>query len=185
MTAGQVRIVAPSDTALLRELSEMDAGLFPGNVWGLDAYAKSAENDYDRLLAFVIGDACESRKDGMTGASEALHAAGELSETKAERTAGENAHAAGFALLRCFDDAELIRIAASPEHRREGIGRRLLDALIDEAKKCGAGSIFLEVRRSNAAAIKLYEGAGFEHTGVRKDYYHAPKEDALIMRYTC
>ena len=185
MTAGQVRSVAPSDTALLKELSDMDAELFPGNVWGLDAYAKSAENDYDRLLAFVIEEAGESRKAVMTEVSEALHAAGEPSEAKAECAGDVNAHAAGFALLRCFDDAELIRIAASPEHRREGIGRRLLGALIDEANKCGAGSIFLEVRRSNTAAIKLYEGAGFEQTGVRKDYYHAPKEDALIMRYTC
>ena len=91
----------------------------------------------------------------------------------------------GFALLRCFDDAELIRIAVSPEHRRRGIGRRLLSELIEETGRRGIHDIFLEVRSGNAAAIGLYRSAGFENAGIRKDYYHEPKEDALILRYTC
>lgn len=184
MTAEHIRRVAPDDAVLLKELSDMDAELFPGNVWGLDAYTDSAGNDYDCLLAFVADDECDDPESDDVSAGSAAPQDGVML-TDAGCAGNGKAHAAGFALLRCFDDAELIRIAASARHRREGIGRRLLDALIAEAAKRGAGSIFLEVRRGNTAAIKLYEGAGFEQIGVRKDYYHAPKEDALIMRYTC
>ncbi len=91
----------------------------------------------------------------------------------------------GFALLRCFDDAELIRIATAPEYRRRGAGRLLLRALIAETKKRDIHDIFLEVRSSNEAAIKLYSSEGFERAGIRRGYYSEPKEDALIMRYTC
>ena len=91
---------------------------------------------------------------------------------------------AGYALLRCFDDAEIIRIATDSRYRRQGIGSMLLDSLHAEAHKRDIHSIFLEVRSSNMPAIRLYEQAGFERAGVRRDYYSAPTEDAIIMRYT-
>ena len=91
---------------------------------------------------------------------------------------------AGYALLRCFDDAEIIRIATDSRYRRQGIGSMLLDSLLTEAHKRDIHSIFLEVRSSNMPAIRLYEQAGFERAGVRRDYYSAPTEDAIIMRYT-
>lgn len=92
---------------------------------------------------------------------------------------------AGFALLRCFDDAEVVRIAVRREYRRLGIGQMLLNRLVAEAKKRSANGIFLEVRSSNEAAVSMYRKAGFSEEGVRKNYYSAPAEDALIMRYTC
>ena len=95
---------------------------------------------------------------------------------------GENI--TGFALLRCMDDAELIRIAVRPDCRRRGTGRRLLNALTEEIHKRDIHSLFLEVRNSNKVAISLYESAGFEEVGVRRAYYAAPREDAVIMRYT-
>ena len=91
----------------------------------------------------------------------------------------------GYGLLRSFDDAELIRIAVVPEARRRGIAGRMLSVMTDHAGKCGASGIFLEVRSSNTPAIGLYRSAGFKEEGVRKGYYHDPKEDALIMRYSC
>ena len=91
----------------------------------------------------------------------------------------------GFGLLRCFDDAEVIRIAVDPEARRQGIGRRILDAMLEEAHSRDIENVFLEVRSSNEAAIGLYKGAGFAAEGIRKGYYSEPKEDAVIMRFTC
>ena len=91
---------------------------------------------------------------------------------------------AGFALLRCFDDAELIRIAVDTRQRRHGIGERLLDNLLQEARTREIHNIFLEVRSSNVPAIRLYEKAGFINAGIRKGYYSNPTEDAIIMRYT-
>ena len=90
----------------------------------------------------------------------------------------------GFALLRCFDDAELIRIAVDTRQRRHGIGERLLDNLLQEARAREIHNIFLEVRSSNMPAIRLYEKAGFINAGIRKGYYSNPTEDAIIMRYT-
>ncbi len=91
---------------------------------------------------------------------------------------------AGFALLRCFDDAELIRIAVEPGLRRQGIGEQLLNDLLQEVKKRDIHDIFLEVRSGNEAAIGLYTKAGFVNAGIRKGYYSNPAEDAIIMRYT-
>ena len=91
----------------------------------------------------------------------------------------------GYGLLRCFDDAEVIRIAVSEKARRQGIGRMLLAEMIAHAKACGAAGIFLEVRSGNTAEAGLYREAGFTEEGIRKGYYHDPPEDALIMRYSC
>lgn len=91
----------------------------------------------------------------------------------------------GFALLRCFDDAELIRIAVDKSFRQRGVGRKLLDELITETKKRNIKDIFLEVRIGNDPAVSMYRSAGFTDAGIRKNYYSDPKENALIMRYTC
>ena len=99
--------------------------------------------------------------------------------------ADDSAEILGYGLLRCFDDAEVIRIAVSEASRRQGIGRMLLAEMIAHAKACGAAGIFLEVRSGNTAAVGLYREAGFTEEGIRKGYYHDPPEDALIMRYSC
>ncbi len=77
---------------------------------------------------------------------------------------------------------ELENLAVARAFRRQGIAKRLLDALFDRAKQIGSESIHLEVRESNAAARNLYEKAGFVHTGRRKAYYASPSEDAVLYR---
>ena len=77
---------------------------------------------------------------------------------------------------------ELENIVVAPSARRNGLGNRLLNALLTRAKETNSDSIFLEVRESNAAARALYERAGFEQTGRRKAYYTAPDEDAILYR---
>ena len=63
--------------------------------------------------------------------------------------------------------------------RRRGIARALMERLL--ADLSAAQSVTLEVRRSNAAAIALYESFGFERVGERKNFYSQPTEDALLM----
>ncbi len=90
--------------------------------------------------------------------------------------------AAGFAIFHVsFEDAELYNIAVRETHRRRGAGRQLLDAALKGAEKMGAERMFLEVRKSNAPAAALYRAAGFTVCGVRRNYYDAPREDALLM----
>ncbi|MBQ8831443.1 MAG: ribosomal protein S18-alanine N-acetyltransferase [Oscillospiraceae bacterium] len=79
------------------------------------------------------------------------------------------------------DQAELYRIGTDPDKRGQGIGNELMKTGISWANGQNAESIFLEVRASNVPAISLYEKHGFENIGMRKKYYTAPVEDAVIM----
>jgi ribosomal-protein-alanine N-acetyltransferase len=79
---------------------------------------------------------------------------------------------------------ELENIVVESNSLRKGLGKRLLDALLDAAEKTNSTSVFLEVRESNIAARTLYERAGFEQSGRRKSYYTNPPEDALLYRVT-
>ena len=78
-------------------------------------------------------------------------------------------------------DCYIDNIAVFPEERGKGIGRKILEALIFEAKKIDGNFISLEVRGSNSTAISLYTSMGFEKAGLRKNFYTGPTEDGLIM----
>ena len=95
----------------------------------------------------------------------------------------ENDITLGFIILRRIadDESELLQIAVDPAHRRKGAADMLLNAVLDWAKDQGINSVFLEVRKSNLPAIALYKKHGFTITGLRKDYYTGPVEDALTM----
>ena len=78
------------------------------------------------------------------------------------------------------DEAEIITVAVSPAHRRQGIARALMEHMLYLAEDARA-SVYLEVRASNTPARELYLSLGFAETGVRKNYYTSPREDAVLM----
>ena len=78
-----------------------------------------------------------------------------------------------------LQEADMMNIAVGEGFRRRGIARMLVEELI---RRLDAYQLTLEVRASNAPAIALYESLGFAQVGLRKNYYHKPKEDALILR---
>lgn len=80
------------------------------------------------------------------------------------------------------DEADITNVAVDPGSRRRGIGEALIRVLLKEAKDLQIRRAFLEVRKSNTAAVSLYRKFGFEEVGVRKNYYEEPVEDALLMR---
>ena len=87
----------------------------------------------------------------------------------------------GYAVIDRWPDQEhLVSIAVVPDSRKKGVGQALLDHLIG---KIESGSLKLEVRRSNLAAIELYRKNGFARTGVAHSYY-ADGEDAIQMEKT-
>ncbi|HYE89344.1 MAG TPA: ribosomal protein S18-alanine N-acetyltransferase [Vicinamibacterales bacterium] len=96
------------------------------------------------------------------------------------RTA-EHRVAAFCAFWLIVEQAHINNLAVLPELRGQGLGTQLLAAVCDEAAHLGATEVTLEVRASNAAALRLYDKAGFERAGVRKNYYTNPVEDALIL----
>ena len=80
-------------------------------------------------------------------------------------------------------EAHLLNLCVRPERQGAGHGRLLLDTVLRQAAAHGAREIFLEVRPSNAAAIRLYQGSDFRQIGRRKHYYRGRngREDALVL----
>ncbi len=78
------------------------------------------------------------------------------------------------------DQGDVLTVGVDPSVRRRGIGRQLMENLINEARTRGVKSLFLEVRLSNGGARGLYEKIGFHLAGKRPRYYRDPEEDGLI-----
>ena len=95
-------------------------------------------------------------------------------------TEGQDVLAYG-GMLSVLDEGQVTNIAVHPDHRRCGLGRRVLETMLEEAERRGLMEISLEVRASNHAAISLYEQAGFSAVGRRRSFYKQPTEDALVM----
>lgn len=101
------------------------------------------------------------------------------------RPAGREGGAGDFVGYVCFwvvfEEFRLMTLAVEPSARRQGIGRALLRHALALGCAQGATRAVLEVRASNAAALRLYEEAGFQHVAVRERYYTNPVEDAVLM----
>lgn len=96
--------------------------------------------------------------------------------------AEQNGKFVGFAgLYSVFGEGYIYNIAVCDNCRGKGIGTALMQKLLDYSKEKGLEFLSLEVRYSNASAIKLYEKCGFKHTGIRKNFYDKPSEDGIIM----
>lgn len=79
-------------------------------------------------------------------------------------------------------EMEVLNLAVRPDQRRRGHARRLLGHVLHLCGKMGIKRGYLEVRRSNVAALNLYAAFGFAQVGVRKAYYPDNREDAIVMR---
>jgi ribosomal-protein-alanine N-acetyltransferase len=111
-----------------------------------------------------------------------------------EAWAAEDDHSAmiGFAVATALGipgspaECELEFVLVPAQTRRQGIGRALVQAILAWARHHGAQEVWLEVRESNAAALRLYEQCGFAIAGRRPRYYPGyyadPAEDAVLMR---
>lgn len=88
----------------------------------------------------------------------------------------------GYAIISRYVDAwHVMNIAVTPAFRRRGIAQTLLERLFEVTASDPRSGYTLEVRVSNADAIRLYERLGFEARGIRRGYYTDNREDALIM----
>ena len=99
--------------------------------------------------------------------------------------AEENEEILGYIGIVCVpEDGDITNVAVKRSRQNGGIGKKLVETMIEKSAKRGVKNIFLEVRVSNAPAIHVYESCGFENVGLRKNYYDDPKEDAYIMKRT-
>lgn len=90
----------------------------------------------------------------------------------------------GYALLMMvLDEAHLLNLSIAKDQQKQGLGRYLLEHMVQIAKNHKAANVFLEVRPSNISAIALYENIGFCEMAIRRGYYPAQhgREDAILM----
>lgn len=95
---------------------------------------------------------------------------------------GEGGELLGYVgMQHVLDEGYIGNVCTAPQHRRRGVARALLAELEARSRRLGLAFLTLEARASNAAAIALYEGAGYGRVGTRPGYYQHPAEDAVIM----
>ena len=90
----------------------------------------------------------------------------------------------GYAVvMTAIDEAHLLNFAVASRWQRRGVAIRFLQFLLDRAQDGKRDMLYLEVRPSNVAGLKLYQRFGFKQLGVRRDYYPAVtgREDALFL----
>lgn len=94
----------------------------------------------------------------------------------------EDGHIAGYCgMWTVLGEGNIVNVAVGEAYRRRGIGREMMDSLIERGLEKQVDIFFLEVRQSNEAAKHLYESAGFKNIGLRKNFYEKPCEDACVM----
>ena len=94
---------------------------------------------------------------------------------------GDGSVAGYLVLSSVLDEGSIDNVAVAPEHRRRGVGDALVADAVRRARVDGLACLLLEVRASNAPAIRLYEKHGFAEVGRRRNYYEKPREDAILM----
>lgn len=80
-----------------------------------------------------------------------------------------------------IDEGHITNIAVDKRYRGIGVGKKIIEGLIELCKNNSINSMTLEVRKSNIVAQKLYKKYGFVEAGIRPNYYSDDKEDAIIM----
>lgn len=96
--------------------------------------------------------------------------------------AEENGQILGYmGIMTVLDEGEITNVSVAQTARRRGIGQLLVKHMLDRMKERDIKVVHLEVRKSNMPAISLYEKFGFAADGIRKMYYEAPAEDAILM----
>jgi ribosomal-protein-alanine N-acetyltransferase len=125
-------------------------------------------------------------EDDLAGLIRAV--SGNPRKTRAAWVAEDGPAMVGFAVAAALSipeapaECELEFVLVAPQARRRGIGTALMETVLAWARDLGAKEIWLEVRKSNVHAVRLYERCGFAITGCRPGYYVDPVEDALLMR---
>lgn len=131
-------------------------------------------------------DVCEAAKIEAQNFSRPWTQEGLLSAAKDEKTlyltAVFNGTVAGYAgMWIALDEGEITNVSVRKELQGQKIGYHLMKSLLEAGAERGVNAYFLEVRESNERAVRLYESLGFEKTGLRKNFYEAPTEDAVLM----
>lgn len=144
--------IVPAALAAIDEIMELEQTTFGDEAWSREAMASELESQNTRYFA--------------------------LKELPSDRLVGY----AGLAISGPSFTADIQTVAVAEPARGRGLGRVLIEHLLEIASMNGAEQVLLEVRDDNEIAQSLYRSLGFEQISVRKGYYQPSGQDALIMR---
>ena len=97
--------------------------------------------------------------------------------------AEEHGTVAGYVVAHhAADEGEILNLGVATAHRRQGLGRALVEGVVAMLAGRGVRVVYLEVRESNAGARRLYQSLGFGEVARRARYYRRPVEDAVVLR---
>ena len=143
-------------------LMEIERDLFGDECWSVAMFwSELSEPDTRYYLVATEGGATEggNTQDGDT-----------------------DGNIVGYGGLCAYPEESFVQtLAVARDRQGQGLGARLLAALIDEARRRGEPMVGLEVRADNEVAQRLYGRFGFEQVGVRKGYYQPSNTDAVLM----
>ena len=151
-------MMVPMDADHLERVSAMDAE--DGDVhWSRTQFEKELGGEFRRFFV-VVEESVRQPSGGLTPAVDVLAFGG---------------------YWKAGPEAQIVNIVVRKESRCLGIGKRLVEFILDCARGEGCTVCTLEVRRTNAHAQALYKGLGFEQKGIRPKIYQDPVEDAVLM----
>ena len=163
-----VRVASESD---LPRIMEIAASTPLSAQWSADEYAK-----FFSSKIFTLESSSSTDARAKVSASKSV-------QDRAILVAEDANALVGFIVGRgVAGDWEIENIAVIPWSQKRGVGRLLLTEFLLFVRERGGSNVFLEVRESNHRARLLYEKAGFAEVGRRKSYYHAPPEDAAVLK---
>jgi ribosomal-protein-alanine N-acetyltransferase len=145
---------------------------------------RASLHDLDEILA--VERACEDAPHWSANQyADFLQATSDRAHQKASFVAVDGQQVVGFSIASLIaGEVELESVAVLPGCRRQGLGRRLCEAVFGWARASNAEKVLLEVRSANQGAQALYRELGFVKVGLRKNYYTNPIDDAVQMAAT-
>jgi ribosomal-protein-alanine N-acetyltransferase len=145
---------------------------------------RATAQDLDRILAIERASFSTPWTRKMFEVELAQNPFGHLYVARPAGGDGESGFVGYVCVWVVFEECRLMTLAVEPSARRRGYGRALLRHALALGLGRGATRALLEVRASNAAALKLYGQEGFRQVAVRARYYANPVEDAVLMERT-
>ena len=168
-----IRPLTPADVRAVRRLERAAYGSANPRT----AFERELRNGLSAYLAAIDGS-----DDGRPAQRRRWTRRGPVGWLRRRLGAGEGAPILGFAgVWYTHEQLHLVTIAVDPRQQRRGIALALLLAVCDLAIEADLDSVALEVRSSNAGAMRLYERCGFRRVGRLRNYYSDNREDAIVM----